>query len=237
MSRAGLAGGAKSSVVETTRSSELDLIAPEDMFYPLPVYIRKFNMDPKSKKDFKKTGHKVSIINGMKGVLVPASDPDGAWRVQRRLGSKIARADTHDTDEADEEVVEKKYSDLLDEQAAALAANCVGIAAALLAKVANLEEERPSQPAPAVAKKKARFARPVAAVAGHSGPAKRRGAIVSDCSSDAPPPGEPPKKGQRAAASDEAEVALPPLCAAPAVSAASTAKQGPARGTAGAANH
>ena len=49
------AGGVKSSVVQTARSSELDLIAPEDMFYPLPVYIRKFNMDPKNKKGFKKT--------------------------------------------------------------------------------------------------------------------------------------------------------------------------------------
>ena len=128
---------------------------------------------------------------------MPTADPDGTWRVQRRLGSKITRAVPHDTDEADDEVIEKKYSDLLDEQAAALTANCVGIAAALLAKVANLEEERPSQPAPAAAKKKAGFARPAA---GHSGPEKRRGTILSDCSSDAPPPGKPPKKGQRAAA-------------------------------------
>ena len=44
---------------------------------------------------------------------------------------------------------------MLDEQAATLTPNCVGIAAALLAKVVSLEEERPSQPAPAAAKKKA----------------------------------------------------------------------------------
>ena len=88
MSHAGLAGGVESSVAQTTRSSELGLIAPEDTFYPLPFYIRKFNMDPKNKKDFKKTGHRVSIINGMKGVLVPTADPDGAWRVQRPLGSE-----------------------------------------------------------------------------------------------------------------------------------------------------
>ena len=137
--------------------------------------------------------------------------------MQRRLGSAITRKDTHDTEEADSEAIEKKYSDLADEQAAALKANGVGTAAALLAKVANLEEERPCQPAPAAAKKKAGFVRPAVPerAAGHSGPAKRRGTILSDSGSDAPPPGKPPKKGPRAAASAEAEVALPPLGAAP----------------------
>ena len=75
MSHAGLAGGVESSVAQTTRSSELGLIAPEDTFYPLPVYIRKSNMDPKNKKGFKKTGHKVSIANGMLGVCSANSDP------------------------------------------------------------------------------------------------------------------------------------------------------------------
>ena len=53
------------------------LAKPDDEFYPLDRYIRKFGRPGANKK----LKHKVCVIQGVRGVVVPGDDGEQPWKV------------------------------------------------------------------------------------------------------------------------------------------------------------
>ncbi len=129
-------GGVKETKVSTKEDHEVALLPPADDFYPYDLYLEQFG-DPKSKEN-KKRGHAVSVVNGVRGVLIPSSHKH--WQLQRKIGTTITKEDVHDTGLADEDevvdpaVAENKFRDLVDEQRVAHKAQCVGMIKAVLEK-------------------------------------------------------------------------------------------------------
>eukprot|EP00973_Karenia_brevis_P001305 177924-Karenia_brevis.AAC.1 len=65
--------------VKTQKYKDCELLKPEDPFWPLARYKRKFG-NPMSHTN-RKLGHKVATVNGHKGVIVPGDDGVGPWKI------------------------------------------------------------------------------------------------------------------------------------------------------------
>ena len=133
-------GGIKRTVVKCTEEHKLELKPPPDDFYPYADYVRQFG-DPAK---FKKRGHVVRRVNGIRGVVVPGTDRAGPWKLQRGFNSAVTKEDEHDTggagdDEGDvaEDVIQDKFEELRARREAGHKAAAVGIMADMLAQCAR----------------------------------------------------------------------------------------------------
>jgi hypothetical protein len=98
----------------------------------------------------KKRGHKVTKLNGIKGVLVPCDGSQGPWKVIRSVAGTISKQDKHETgsgsDEADPDDIDSKFKDMIQEDQSAYDSTCVGVVASILAqcsKEADSKDEAP----------------------------------------------------------------------------------------------
>ena len=122
------------------------LIMPEDDFWLLPRYIKKFG-DPNSKEN-KKKGHRVCRKHGYKGVVVPGDDGEGPWKCQQSLNNALESHETlaEDCSDVSEDLIETIFECLKDEREEQHASVAQGMVAALLAQHATQEDAMPDVP-------------------------------------------------------------------------------------------
>ena len=113
---------------------------PEDAFYPVNLYQDKVAKLPMAKK----LGHKVTTINGHRGVVVPNATSEawdyGAWKLRRVFGQDLSLQEEHDVgasdEEADPQSAEDKFEDLASERDTAYKAAAAGMVFSVFAKFA-----------------------------------------------------------------------------------------------------
>lgn len=80
-------GGIKSVSSRQQRYDDLSLIRPQDPFWPLDRYRRKFGSP--SRPEAKKLKHVKMVVDGVAGVVVPGDDGEGPWLLERRSGTRM----------------------------------------------------------------------------------------------------------------------------------------------------
>ena len=135
-----------SKMVKNVVSHNDKLIMPEDDFWLLPRYIKKFG-DPSSKEN-KKKGHRVCRKHGYKGVVVPGDDGEGPWKLQQSLNNALESHETlaEDCSDVSEDHIETIFESLKDEREEQHASVAQGMVAALLAQHATQEDAMPDVP-------------------------------------------------------------------------------------------
>ena len=177
--------GAAKQRLEHVQAQEDKLMKPADDFYPLERYLDQFG-DPRKNR---KRGHTVTVVQGVKGVLVPGDDGKQPWKLQRSYNSSVVKTDTVDSGESvdSDGQVDNKYDDLVKDRDAAHQASSTGMIAALFNQVA---EEYSKPPAASFAKGATAPTTPVKCAASSSpdSVARRRRRILRCNSSDPPEP-------------------------------------------------
>ena len=117
------------------------MVKPQDDFWPWKRYVSRFG-NPLSPKN-KKRGHKVTMAHGYKGVIVPGDDGQGPWKLERAVGSKLAKDQEEDvgSTDGDEELADNKFHDLKKEEEAAYRAAAAGAMRDILAMCALGDDE------------------------------------------------------------------------------------------------
>ena len=120
--------------LKQTTAHKQSLVRPEDDFYPIEVYTRLFGC-PKDSKN-KKRGHRISIINGIRGVVVPGENTDRLWKLVRSVDGSIEMHEEHDNGdgsdgEVEADVMQRKFSEIVEEQEQAYQASSVGVMASI----------------------------------------------------------------------------------------------------------
>ena len=128
-------GGVRKVSLKESTSHKQELILPEDQFYPLEAYTRQFG-DPKKNK---KRGHRVSVINNIRGVVIPGSSTDAPWKLVRKVTGSLKKEEVHDTGnstdgEVDADIIENKFSELAAEREESYQASAVGMMASIFAQ-------------------------------------------------------------------------------------------------------
>lgn len=128
-------GGVKKVKLKESTSHKQELIMPEDQFYPLESYTRQFG-DPQKNK---KRGHRVSVVNNIRGVIIPGSSTDAPWKLVRKVTGSLKKEEVHDTGDAadgevDADIIENKFMDLATEREESYRASAVGMMAAIFAQ-------------------------------------------------------------------------------------------------------
>ena len=136
-----LTGGLKRVSVRRQEYSDSRLVKPQDDFWPWQRYVRRFG-NPLSPKN-RKRGHKVTRAHGHKGVVVPGDDGQGPWKLERAVGSKLAKDQEEDvgSTDGDEELADNKFHDLKKEEEAAYRAAAAGAMRDILALCALGDDE------------------------------------------------------------------------------------------------
>jgi len=121
--------------LKESTSHKQELIMPEDQFYPLEAYTRQFG-DPKKNK---KRGHRVSVINNIRGVVIPGSSTDAPWKLVRKVTGSLKKEEVHDTGnstdgEVEADIIENKFSELAAEREESYQASAVGMMASIFAQ-------------------------------------------------------------------------------------------------------
>ena len=128
-------GGVRKVSLKESTPHKQELIMPEDQFYPLEAYTRQFG-DPKKNK---KRGHRVSVINNIRGVVIPGSSTDAPWKLVRKVTGSLKKEEVHDTGnstdgEVDADIIENKFSELAAEREESYQASAVGMMASIFAQ-------------------------------------------------------------------------------------------------------
>ena len=111
--RRGTASGHKRVAVRTQRYSNCELQRPDDLFWKLNRYKRRFG-SPYAPKN-KKLGHYISICEGIKGVIVPGDDGEMPFKIRRTQGTRLEKDKEEDcgSDSDDSELADDKFDDLV----------------------------------------------------------------------------------------------------------------------------
>jgi hypothetical protein len=88
------AAGKKSVSVRKRQFNKTELIKPDNMFWPMARYRRKFGSPDLPKN--KKLKHVRSKVNGVKGVVVPGDDGEGPFRLRSSEGVELQKDDEED---------------------------------------------------------------------------------------------------------------------------------------------
>lgn len=109
---------------------ETALKMPEDDFYPLPRYEKRFG-DPRSAKN-RRLGHTVSWQGGILGVIVPGDDGEQPFKIARTVRDQLSKKQeeqcgVHSDSEADEEIAESKFANMLETRTDAYSAAATGV--------------------------------------------------------------------------------------------------------------
>jgi len=139
----GVARSAKKHKLTNSQISDSALIMPDDDFYPLARYIKKFG-DPRDPKN-RKRGHVVGYSQGHKGVIVPGDDGIGPWKLRRSLRSETKRDEDEslgsDSDAEQGAVAQQKFQDIVKQETDAYSSVAAGMMHDLLVTTA-FEQER-----------------------------------------------------------------------------------------------
>ena len=149
-------GGVSKLHLKQTTAHKQSLVRPEDDFYPLETYTRLFGC-PKDSRN-KKRGHRISCINGIRGVVVPGENSDKPWKLVRSVDGSIEMQEEHDNGdgsdgEVEADVMQKKFGEIVDEQEQAYTQSAVGVMSTIFAKAGACPTGTPAPPtvAPKVA--------------------------------------------------------------------------------------
>ncbi len=136
--------------LRTREEHAVSLLPPADDFLPLDQYHKQFG-DPTR---YAKRGHKVTRVNGVVGVAMPAQEGT-PWKLQRRFDSAVEKSSQHDVGEdsdGDPAWTQAKFTELVQEREKKAAEAAKGIMMSLLQDVAD---EEPSAAPPSKRMKKA----------------------------------------------------------------------------------
>ena len=138
-------GGVKKVTLKRKRFNQTSLIRPEDAFYPIARYEKKYG-SPLLQKN-KALGHKVAKIDGVKGVIVPGDDGLQPFRLQRRSGEALEEDKEEDVGSTDgeEEMADDKFATMSLERNTAYDEMATGCLQSILDDYA-LKEGEDSQP-------------------------------------------------------------------------------------------
>jgi len=121
-----LSDGIKAVGLNEKKSDALSLVRPEDAFYPLQRYINLYGHPDLSRN--RKLGHKVCVIEGISGVVVPGDDGKMPFKLERRQSTSMELTREHDvgSDGGDESEAEGKFLELRSQASEAYDAVAVG---------------------------------------------------------------------------------------------------------------
>lgn len=191
--------------LKQTTAHKQSLVRPEDDFYPIEVYTRLFGC-PKDSKN-KKRGHRISIINGIRGVVVPGENTDRPWKLVRSVDGSIEMHEEHDNGdgsdgEVEADVMQRKFSEIVEEQEQAYQASSVGVMASIFTQTCGPSGQPDAPTSQSTCGKIVNSGSAVPTVASASAPAvddeggrKRRCAIEE--AEDYMPPGKGCGKGNK----------------------------------------
>ena len=160
----------------------------------------------------KKIKHKVTNLNGIRGVLEPTMDSSSPkpFKVRRRIAEDIVEENEHDVGEAsdmDPDDAAQKYKDLCEEASEAYRNACVGMVASVLASCANDVEATPCRNAVKAKSSSSKSSSRSTLTPRKDEPGSRkRQAPMADSESDGGPPS---RLGRVAALSAAAQLAPP----------------------------
>lgn len=139
--------------MRSQKFDECSLIRPRDKFWPIDRYKKMFG-DPKAPRN-KKLGHKLTSMDGFRGVVVPADDGEGPWELERRSGQRMEIDEEEDVGSSggDEQLANSKFNDLKNEEAARYAELAVGAMQDVLNTMMLDEEEAQKEEARSARKK------------------------------------------------------------------------------------
>ena len=86
--------GKKSVSVRKRKFNRSKLIKPDNIFWPMSRYRKKFGSPDLPKN--KKLKHVRAKVNGIKGVVVPGDDGDGPYKLRSSEGVEIQKDDEED---------------------------------------------------------------------------------------------------------------------------------------------
>ncbi len=107
------AGGLRKTHLKTKQASSLELLPPPDKFLPYAVYVKKFGDPQKAKK----RGHRVKVVNNIRGVIIPGGSTDEFWTVQKKYSKAHELQSLHhgggeNSSDDDVEKLEEKFGDI-----------------------------------------------------------------------------------------------------------------------------
>lgn len=128
-------GVQKKSLVEE-EDQEMRLVRPEDEFWPMDRYKRKFGKVSSTKNQ--KLGHVKTTVHGVDGVIVPGDDGEMPFKLQRSTGSKVKKITIVDDGESidSEGEIDKKFGEMKEAKQADYESSAKGVIASVLAVVA-----------------------------------------------------------------------------------------------------
>lgn len=132
--------GIKNVKVKSKQRRTISLDAPEDYFWKIEDYVKKFGCLSEAKK----RKHKVTKYHGIRGVLVPGSETGQPFKLRRSIKDEIEKEEEHDIGSDGEfgiEVAEAKFADLNADADEAYENACVGMVADVLAQCAMEDVE------------------------------------------------------------------------------------------------
>ena len=137
--------GIKDVKVKTKQRRTVSLDAPEDDFWKIDDYVKRYG--PLS--EAKKRKHTVTKYHGIRGVLVPGSETGRPYKVRRSIKDEIEKEEEHDVGSDGEfgiEAAEAKFADLSAFAEETYENACVGMVADVLAQCAmDHDEDTPSK--------------------------------------------------------------------------------------------
>ena len=127
------------------RAFASELARPEDDFYPWARYFRRFG-DPRAARN-RKLGHKISVVEGVKGVVVPGDDGSQPWKLRRSSQSRLVQEDHESlgsgSEQEQKEVADLKFSDMIQDIESNYAQSAVGVINTILEEIAAEAENDP----------------------------------------------------------------------------------------------
>ena len=116
--------------ITNTRVAEVKLVRPQDWFQPLDRYKKvcgKKGLD--WKKELRDKGHKVTVVQGIKGICMSGDDGETPWKLERSYATQHKRDEVVlDADAADMsgEELENRFEEMQKETDQALDKRMVG---------------------------------------------------------------------------------------------------------------
>jgi hypothetical protein len=138
--------GLKSIRVSKQNIRETSLIRPDDAFWPINRYRKKFG-SPNAPQN-KKLNHASAIVDGVKGVVVPGDDGEGPFRLRNASSVRFVKDAELDVGSSggEEDLADEIYDSAVSQHVEDYRQIAVGALSDILAKSALTEEERDALP-------------------------------------------------------------------------------------------